>query len=95
MQQHVWEIHPKKDIREILHCYNDPELFGTVEADTLEKAKRRSTAASGQNFKRIGNYDYGNCPWVKYNSTIYYRVQTERHVKREDRKMLVLYFSTQ
>lgn len=68
----------------------EPEQSGIVEADTLAKAKRRACKESLLNFKRVGNYVYGRCPWYRWNDAIHYRSQGDRQALRENQKTLVL-----
>lgn len=95
MEKHTltykWEVHKRQPMYMITTKAVQPESTGTIESDTLEKAKRRATKASGLDLKRIGNYAYGNTPWRKWNHAIYYREQTDRHALRENQKILVLF----
>ena len=63
---------------------------GYIVAETLNQAKRRATKACGRNFKRVGNYSYGNCPWYTLNKGIHEREQGDRQALRKDQVKLVL-----
>ena len=84
-----WSVYIGRSIKSLLK-QTSPIDSGTIEADTLEKAKRRATKICGVDFKKIGNYSYGNCPWQQWDEQIFYRCQSDRHALKEEAKTLII-----